>query len=183
MNWRRWNKILHRDLGYLCFGLTVIYAISGVAVNHIANWNPTYRLTNVSTRIELPAPLPEKDELVRLILDQLDEKGTVKDSYQPAPDTLQIFVENNTVTADLRNGQVTQEKSLKRPFLFQANFLHLNHPKKMWSWFADIYAIALALLAFTGLFMLRGKTGITGRGAWLVSAGMLIPLFFLWLYA
>ena len=39
MKWRKWNKIIHRDLGYLCFGLTIIYVISGVAVNHIATWN------------------------------------------------------------------------------------------------------------------------------------------------
>ena len=35
MKWRKWNIIIHRDLGYLCFGLTILYVISGVAVNHI----------------------------------------------------------------------------------------------------------------------------------------------------
>ena len=42
MKWRKWNNIVHRDLGYLCAGLTVIYVISGVAVNHIADWNPSF---------------------------------------------------------------------------------------------------------------------------------------------
>jgi len=40
----------------------------------------------------------------------------------------------------------------------------------------------LIILAFTGLFILKGKNGITGRGAWLVSAGIIIPLVFLFMY-
>jgi hypothetical protein len=51
MNWRRWNNIIHRDLGYLCFGLTIIYVISGVAVNHIHDWNPTYKIEKVKSNI------------------------------------------------------------------------------------------------------------------------------------
>ena len=182
MKWRKWNNIIHRDLGYLCFGLTIIYVISGVAVNHIATWNSTYKISHETSSIELPEKLPGPQELVPLILTQLGEKGLIKGSFQPAPDTLQIFVENNTISANLKTGVVQQEKNVKRPFLFQANFLHLNHPKKFWTWFADLYAISLGLLAITGLFMLRGKNGLRGRGGWLVSAGLIIPIFFLWLY-
>jgi hypothetical protein len=42
--------------------------------------------------------------------------------------------------------------------------MHLNHPKKLWTWMADIYAAVLIILAVTGLFVLKGKKGITGRG-------------------
>ena len=182
MKWRKWNKIIHRDLGYLCFGLTIIYVISGVAVNHIGDWNPTYRITRESSQIILPTPQPEKKELVRSILIQTGETGMVKDNFQPDPDTLQIFVENNTIHVNLKTGEILQEKTRKRSLLFQVNFLHLNHPKKLWTWFADIYALALGLLAMTGLFIIRGKKGITGRGAWLVTAGIAVPFFFLWLY-
>ena len=182
MNWRKWNKIIHRDLGYLCFGLTIIYVISGVAVNHIGDWNPTYRLTRETTAITPPSPKLEGKELVRVILESLGETGEVKDSFRPDPETLQIFVVNNTITANLRTGQVIQEKNQKRKLLFEVNFLHLNHPKKLWTWFADLYAVALGVLAVTGLFVLRGKKGIRGRGAWLVTAGFIVPLFFLWLY-
>jgi len=182
MNWRKWNNTLHRDLGYLCFGLTIIYVVSGIAVNHIADWNPSYRITTEHTRIDIPKPPPAHDILVTSILEQLGEQGMIKNSYQSAPDILQIFVENNTITANLKTGEVLQQKNRQRSLLYLANFLHLNHPKKMWTWFADIYALALGLLAVTGLFILKGKKGITGRGAWLVSAGLIIPLVFLWLY-
>jgi hypothetical protein len=182
MKWRKWNSIIHRDLGYLCFGLTIIYVISGVAVNHIASWNPTYKISHETTSIPLPEELSGNENLVSFILEQLGEQGEFKGIFQPAPATLQIFVENNTITVDLKTGTVRQEKNVKRPLLFQMNFLHLNHPKKLWTWFADLYAIALGFLAITGLFILSGKNGMRGRGGWLVSAGLIIPIFFLWLY-
>jgi hypothetical protein len=37
--------VIHRDLGYVCVGLTLVYAVSGVAVNHVRDWNPNYRIT------------------------------------------------------------------------------------------------------------------------------------------
>ena len=46
MAWRRWNNVFHRDLGYLCVGLTLVYAVSGVAVNHVDAWNPSYEITH-----------------------------------------------------------------------------------------------------------------------------------------
>ena len=98
MKWRKWNSIIHRDLGYLCFGLTIIYVISGVAVNHIASWNPTYKISNETTHIQLPGKLSEGQNIVKFILDQLGEKGALKGSFQPSPDSLQIFVKNNTIT-------------------------------------------------------------------------------------
>ena len=44
------------------------------------------------------------------------------------------------------------------------NFLHLNHGKGFWTWFADLYAVGLAILACTGIFIITGKKGLGGRG-------------------
>ena len=183
MKWRKWNNIIHRDLGYLCFGLTIIYVISGIAVNHIDIWNPSYKIEHLQTSVDpIPAESLISMETVQKILAESGETGLYKNSFQPNPGTLQIFVEGNTLTVDLAKGAVLQEKVMARPVLRQMNFLHLNHPKKLWSWFADLYAFCLGLLAITGLFVLRGRKGITGRGAWLTGAGALIPILFLWLY-
>jgi len=183
MNWRRVNNILHRDLGYLCFGLTIIYAISGIAVNHIADWNPNYRIERLQSTID-PAILKNLSgaKLITTLLDQLGETGEVKGSYRADTANLQIFVVNNNITANLVTGAVYQEKNRPRKVLYEMNFLHINHAKKLWTWMADLYAVALALVAVTGLFVLRGKNGISGRGAGLTGAGIVIPLFFLWLY-
>jgi len=158
--------------------------ISGVAVNHIQDWNPTYKIEKVQTNI---GPVISQgrlvtDQEIRNILEKLGAGAEFKKKFQPTPDSIKIYQEGNTIDVELLTGNVIQEKVAKRPFLFQVNFLHLNHPKKLWTWFADLYAVCLGLLAFTGLFVLRGKKGISGRGAWLTAAGFILPLFFLWLY-
>ena len=183
MRWRRLNNAVHRDLGYLCFGLTIIYVISGVAVNHIDSWNPTYVLEKSTTSVDLAGiDLSDDRALTNAVLGQLGETSALKNIFRHDQNTLKIFVKNNNLTVDLPTGSVFQEKSNRRFLLYQVNFLHLNHAKKLWTWFADIYAVALGLLAITGLFVLRGKKGFKGRGKWLVTAGIALPLVFLWLY-
>ena len=72
------------------------------------------------------------------------------------------------------------EVARPRFLLWAMNALHLNHAPLLWTVFADIYAAALAVLAVTGLFILRGKQGIKGRGAWLTAAGVVLPLLLAW---
>ncbi len=181
--WRRLNNIVHRDLGYLCFGMTLIYAISGITVNHIGDWNPTYKIERVHSMLD-PATYMQLtgNKRIGAILDQLGEENKLKNSYQPDAQTLKIFVVENTIDINLPTGEVLEQKTKKRTLFYQLNFLHLNHPKKLWTWFADLYAVALAVLAITGLFILKGKKGIRGRGAILATLGFLLPILFLFLY-
>ena len=83
---------------------------------------------------------------------------------------------------DLPTGEVVQERVSDRKILKEVNFLHLNHPRKLWTYLADLYAVCLAILAITGLFVLKGRKGITGRGAWLTGIGVVVPIVFLLLY-
>ncbi|MCK6622699.1 MAG: PepSY-associated TM helix domain-containing protein [Calditrichaceae bacterium] len=184
-NWRKWNRAIHRDLGYICAGLTLIYAISGVAVNHVQDWNPNYKIERTTAFVGPVEHYAEDtdDALAREVLRRLGLPGEYKNTFRPDPETLRIFAGNRTIQVNLRTGEAAQEIVRTRPLIYQTNFLHLNHPKRLWTYFADLYAVALALLAVTGLFILRGKQGITGRGAWLTAIGILLPLFFLWLYS
>ncbi len=181
--WRKLNNILHRDIGYLCVGLTIIYAVSGIAVNHIDDWNPNYSVKLIHYQIE---PIPSKNEFtnekIMTILEDLGENSRYKSHYFSSPETVEIFVDNNTIKIELSTGKVLQEKLVSRPVFREFNFLHLNHPKKNWTWVADIYAVALFFLAITGMFVLKGKNGIKGRGWWMISIGMLVPLIFLFIY-
>jgi len=47
-----------------------------------------------------------------------------------------------------------------RPIIYETNVLHLNHHKRLWTWVADAFAVSLALLAITGMFLIKGKQGI-----------------------
>jgi hypothetical protein len=49
-------------------------------------------------------------------------------------------------------------------------------------WFSDFFCVALIVLSISGLFILKGKNGITRRGAWLTAAGVTIPIVFLIIY-
>ena len=60
--------------------------------------------------------------------------------------------------------------------LFQVNALHLNNLKGAWTYVADLFAVALMMLAITGMTMMKGKPGLGGRGKWFVGAGLLIPV-------
>lgn len=182
MSWRKWNKIIHRDLGYLCFGLTVIYAISGIAVNHIDDWNPNYRINRTAHQIQPFEPDGGADQIAAQVLSQLDIDQPYNNTFRSSPTDIEIYLDGTTVFANYQSGEVEIETIKNRHGLRQTNFLHLNEPKRLWTFVADLYAVALATLAISGLFIIKGRKGITGRGAWLTTIGVLIPLFFLWLY-
>ena len=180
MHWHRLNVVLHRDVGYLAFALTLVYGVSGLAVNHRADWNPNYRESRNTLTIA-PIAATEKEAIVAEAREKLQLTDSPRSAFRPDPATLRLFYANTTYSVDLPTGKVVVERHLPRPVLKEFNDLHLNAPKGAWTWIADIYALALILLAITGLFVLKGKHGITGRGAWLAAIGVLIPSLF-WLY-
>ncbi len=183
MKWRKWNNIFHRDLGYLAVGLTIIYSVSGIAVNHVADWNPSYKIDNQTFQIDVSSlQVPPSDSDVNQIMFLSGITGEIVSTFMPRPDQIRIFLKNQTLDLNLKTGNAELETINKRAFLQEFNAMHLNHPKKLWTWMADIYAAVLIILAVTGLFVLKGKKGITGRGAWLTGLGILIPLIFYFIY-
>ena len=52
--WRAWLRAVHRDFGYLAIGFTVIYAVSGIAQNHIEDWGDVSYKTTERT-LAIPA--------------------------------------------------------------------------------------------------------------------------------
>jgi hypothetical protein len=155
-------------------GLTVVYGVSGLAVNHKADWNPSYRVQKSAERIE-PIRATTRDEIVREARQKLGVDEEPRNAFRPDPETLQLFFKERTYAIDLPTGHVIVEQTRPRPVLYEMNQLHLNAPKGVWTIVADVYAAGLILMAITGMFVLKGTTGITGRGAWLVGAGALLP--------
>lgn len=181
-NWRKWNRAIHRDLGYLFFALTVVYGLSGIAVNHVNDWNPNFVITHKEVKLEIPSNIKQasRDE-VRQLLNPLGEDDNFKKHYFPDENTLKIFISGGNVVVDLETGEGWLETLRRRPVFNLVNFLHYN-PGKWWTWVADIFAGSLILLAVTGLFLIKGKNGITGRGAILTAIGIAIPLVFVLLF-
>jgi len=177
---RKWSRIIHRDFGYIFFGATLIYALSGIALNHLSDWNPNYsvEITEFETELNLNKSEKVMDNIM-LLLDEIDDRDEYKKHYYPSSQELKIFLSGgSSVVVDLESGYGYAEFLRKRPMFYEVNYLHYN-PNNWWTWFSDIFAGALIILSLTGLVMIKGKKGITGRGAWLTALGIIIPLLFL----
>ena len=182
MKLRRINRAVHRDLGYFFFGMCIIYGLSGIALNQRHQWNPSYIITQETFRLTPPAEDVEGyTEMAMHFLEQLDRKDEFRTSLRSG-DNLRIFIRNGSVTVNRYTGEGDLETIRPRPVFREVNFLHYNTPRRLWTWFSDLYAGGLIVLAFTGLFVLKGKNGITRRGAWLTGAGIIIPLALLFYY-
>jgi len=177
--WRGLLRTVHRDAGNLAIGLTVIYALSGLAVNHISTdgWDPNF--TNYQRTHELGGPLEGEDQAVTdRVLARLDIRDKPTEVYRAAPAELEISFKQRTLHVNTETGKVLDEGQNPRFFLRMANWLHLNRGKKAWTYVADGYAAALLLLAFSGMFMLPGRKGLIGRGGIFVLLGIAIPVVY-----
>jgi len=181
VNWRRLNRAVHRDLGYLCAGLSIVYALTGVLLNHLHDWNPHWKTERVTAKVGAPPP-PERFTAADLerILAELGEGEKPLGTFFRSPTTLQIFFEGGRVLdVDIPTGGVRGEIVRERAALAFLDNLHLNRAGRRWTWLADAYAVGLGLLALTGLFVLKGRDGITRRGALLTTAGVAAPVLLL----
>ena len=114
--WRKWNRLIHRDLGFLCVGLTVIYAVSGVAVNHVGDWNPNYIVTETPGNVgPVTAENPGSPEVVRGILSALELGNEYRGIFRRNQATLVIFLDGGRVSVDLPTGNAVVDTARNVP--------------------------------------------------------------------
>jgi len=182
---RRWNNALHRDIGYLAVGMTIIYALSGIILNHFKAGDfqhPDYGKTIQDFQVQVPAGGVADKTYALSVLRQVGIEEDFK-SFVKGDGYIQVFTDNGSVYVNLSNGYAQWEKKTPRYLLKEFNLLHYNNIKRWFTWFSDLYAAALIMLAITGLFILRGKNGILGRGAWLTAAGIIVPAIIILIYS
>ncbi len=174
--WRGWLRAIHRDLGYLAVGLTLIYAVSGLAINHIDDWDPNFVSYERERKIApIPADLPDDQALAQAR--QALGVGTPRSVYR-AGDELHLEYDDKKLVIYGDRGHVVEQGREPRFFLRIANWLHYNRGKQAWTYVADIYAVLLLYLAISGIFMIKGKKGLRWRGAILLSLGAAVPFVY-----
>lgn len=175
--WRAWLRALHRDAGYLAIGLTVIYAVSGLAINHIEDWNPNFQA--VSQTHQLAGPVPaDDDQAVAYVLSELGIEQTPSEAYRVTDTQMEIYLDKRALIVETDTGTVFDDYEKPRFFLRVANWLHYNRGKAAWTYIADGYAAFLLFLAVSGVFMLKGRLGIRGRGAVFIVLGAAVPILY-----
>ena len=173
MNLKRILRVIHRDLGFLMVGISLVYGISGIYLNHIDGKDPAFRkeaktiqLSSNLTNDELSAAwkadknLPKLNKIMRI-----DESRS------------RLFLDGGLGVYNVSDGSLNYEINKKRVLIYWINRLHYSKVKG-WDTVADIFAVSLITLAITGLFIVNGKRGLSGSGKWYLIAGILIPILF-----
>lgn len=172
---RRLNIVTHRDLGYFFSGLIIIYCLSGIALNHVDDWNPDFIITKNEIGLDknyTAAAITEQDiSFFNSLVGE--EQHRIYDF--PTKDQLKIYYKDASLHLYFATNKGVYECISKRPIFYEFNAIHRNSIAH-WKWVSDVFALMLILITVTGLFVLKGKNGISGRGKWLVLAGILPPL-------
>jgi uncharacterized protein len=172
--WRPWLRAIHRDIGYIAVGFTVIYALSGIAMNHIDDWDPNFHATETTRTIQ---PIPDElgdAEATQRIAAAVGLSGALSDVYRAGDEVRLTYADGSKVTAI--GDTVTIQTRRDRFFFRVADWLHATRGKQGWKYIADAYAVLLLYLAISGVFMIKGRLGLRWRGAVLISLGLAGPI-------
>ena len=174
--WRAWLRAIHRDVGYLAVGFTVIYALSGIAMNHIDDWDPSFNATEHSIKI---APIADDatDEAAIKQVGDAAGLGKPSETYR-AGDEVRLEYENGAKVTAIGDTVTVQARS-SRFFFRVAVWLHATRGKQTWKYISDAYGVLLLYLAISGIFMIKGRLGLRWRGTLLVGVGLAAPLTYI----
>ena len=132
MNLSKLNRITHRDIGYLIAGLTIIYAISGIALNHKNNWNPNYIFENRLFKTDIPITRESfNNETAQSILKSIKADQEFKTFHFPTGNKLTIFIDGGFVQINTHTrGSVLKKKKKKTLFSKKITTLIKNQAGK-----------------------------------------------------
>lgn len=172
---RRWNLEWHRDLGYFFSSLLILYCISGIALNHVNDWNPDFIIHREMVRTPLGIARSDvKDQTIRDLSEMVGERSYKVYDF-PTPNQVKIYYDEATFHVNLETGEGEYEKLTKRHLFYESNVLHRNSLAG-WKWVSDIFALMLIVITVTGLVILKGRNGFRRRGIWVMLAGLMLPV-------
>ncbi|MCL4244886.1 MAG: PepSY-associated TM helix domain-containing protein, partial [Candidatus Dadabacteria bacterium] len=146
---RKLNIAVHRDLGYFFSSLVIAYCISGIALNHINDWNPDFIIHKETVKISEKHSITElNDELIGGFGKLVGEES-FKVYDMPTSDQVKIYYDNGSLHLNFSTGTGVYEKLHRRPLFYHVNALHRNSVKG-WKWASDVFAVMLITINITG---------------------------------
>src|SRR5690554_1602025 len=182
MKIRKLLRILHRDLGCFIVGMTIVYVVSGICLNHRHDFNPDYKI--LFEEISTPSlAANEYDEPAVLnLLQQFESKPDYRKHYITNQGNVKVFIANGEVII-FPGRDIAELTYLKqRPLIFEMNLLHKSSIGSIWKWTSDTMSLILLFVAVSGLFILKGKRGFLKWGWIWTIIGILVPVVFALLY-
>lgn len=182
MKIRKLLRVLHRDLGYFIVGMTIVYALSGIFLNHRHDFNPNYKIFITDFSVDIEVKSHYADNEIKAIVEMVNKDAVYKKHYINNEGYVKVFIANGELVFDPQTGKGTMRYLQKRPLIFSLNKLHQASIGTLWKWVSDIMAVILLFVAISGLFLLKGKRGLRRWGWWITIAGFIVPLAFALLF-
>jgi len=182
MKIRKLLRILHRDFGYFIVGMTIVYALSGIFLNHRHDFNPDYKIyyEEFESGFTNRSNLTESE--VKSVLKNLETDVVYKKHYLNNQGIVKVFIENGEAAINPETGEGYLNYLQKRPIIFGMNKLHKATLGTVWKWVSDVMAVIILFVAISGIFLLKGKRGFNRWGWWLTITGFIVPLIFALLF-
>ena len=125
-----WLRVLHRDLGYLMVGACLIYAVSGILLNHMNGKDPAFRTTEAAVQLEKGM---QAEELLAA-WNRQEDLPPVKRVLSIDESHHRLMLEGGVGVYDAASGCVDYEVHEKRPVVYWFNRLHYNRIQGWISW-------------------------------------------------
>ena len=156
-------RILHRDIGFLLIGLTLVFCLSGIAL--------VYRETDF-LKVESQMSFPLR---VGLKADELGDEMHLRRVQVVKQDERFIYFNDEPFAKDGKYDQQTGVATyLGKDYVFPLNkfaMLHLATNLTSIHWFIVLYGILLSFLSVSSLWMFKIKTAQFRRGLTLTCIG------------
>ena len=178
----KYLRLTHRHISYFFAGVILLYAISGIVLNHRDSINPNFTVERLEYKLPNDVLVSKNVVNKASVIDYLktiDEDKNYTKHYFPTENTMKVFLKSGSnVSVDFDSRTVVYEKLTRRPFLSSITSLHYN-PGRWWTYFSDAFAVCLIIITVTGLFLVKGKKGFIGIGGIEFLLGVAIPILFL----
>ena len=173
---RKYSRILHRDIGYLLVGLTLIYGISGIILNFKKRGvDPAYKETSFVKQIPAFLSIDEFEDHWNKSISDSPKLSRV----YPKGEIYNFYIEGGMGSYNPQTGKLSYAVFVERNFVKFINEIHYNKGKRF-TWLGTFFATAFIFLALTGLVIIKGKNGFRKRGVYFMLAGIILPV--LWYF-